>query len=200
MNIALDQREHFGYSTAKLSPNLNTQFNFMKTLLFSLVAFLALTPPTRADVTVTLSDVHLCCDKCVKGADKAISTVDGATGTCDKAAHTIAVTAPDTATVQKVSDALTKAGFFGTSSDASVKVDASTGAQGAKVQTLTVKGVHLCCPECVKTVHEAVMGVPGVTAETAQKGAESFTVTGDFNDSDVFAALQKAGLTGKAGQ
>ena len=42
-------------------------------------------------------------------------------------------------------------------------------------------------------------GVSGVTGDTAAKGAESFTVTGDFNDADVFAALQKAGLTGKAG-
>jgi mercuric ion binding protein len=172
----------------------------MKILLLSLVAMLALAPLSKADVTVTLSDVHLCCDKCVKGAGKAISTVDGATGVCDKAAHTIAITAPDTATAQKVADALVKAGFFGVSSDASVKVDASTGAQGAKVQSLTVKGVHLCCPKCVKAVHEAIMAVPGVTGENAQKGAESFTVTGDFNDSDVFAALQKAGLTGKVGQ
>lgn len=162
---------------------------------------LALVPLSRADVTVTLSNVHLCCNSCVKGADKAVATVDGATGLCDKAAKTIAITAPDNATAQKVADALVKAGFFGDSSDASIiKMDASTGAKGAKVQTLTVKGVHLCCPKCVKAVHEAVMGVSGVTAETAQKGAESFTVTGDFNDADVFAALQKAGLTGKAGE
>jgi copper chaperone CopZ len=172
----------------------------MKTFLFSLVALLTLAPMSRADVTVTLSNVHLCCNSCVKGANKAVSSVDAATATCDKTAGTIAITAPDTATAQKVADALTSAGFFGTSSDASVKIDASTGAKGAKVQTLTVNGVHLCCPKCVKTVHQAVMGVPGVTGETAQKGAESFTVTGDFNDADVFAALQKAGLTGKIGQ
>ncbi|HEY3915510.1 MAG TPA: hypothetical protein VGN61_13565 [Verrucomicrobiae bacterium] len=172
----------------------------MKTALFSLVAMLALAPLSQADVTVTLSNVHLCCDKCVKGADKTVTSIDGATDVCDKAARTIAITAPDNATVQKVADGLVKAGFFGTSSDASIKVDASTGAQGAKVQTLTVKGVHLCCPKCVKTVHETVLSVSGVTGENAQKGAESFTVTGDFNDADVFAALQKAGLTGKAGQ
>jgi hypothetical protein len=44
------------------------------------------------------------------------------------------------------------------------------------------------------------MGVPGVTGENSEKGAKSFVVTGDFTDSDVFAALQKAGLTGKAGE
>ena len=172
----------------------------MKSLLFSIVALFALAPLTRADVTVKITDVHLCCDSCVKAADKVVSSVDGAKAIIDKAARSIEITAPDTATAQKVADALVKAGFFGTSSDANVKIDASTGAKGAKVQTLTVKGVHLCCPKCVKAVHNAVTGVPGVTADTATKGAESFTVTGDFNDADVFTALQKAGLTGKAGE
>jgi periplasmic mercuric ion binding protein len=171
----------------------------MKSLLLSIVAVIALAPLTRADVTVKISNVHLCCDKCVKAADKTVSTVDGAKAAIDKESRTIEITAPDNGTVQKVADALVKAGFFGDSSDASIKIDASTGAKGEKVQTLTVKGVHLCCPKCVKAVHEAVTGVSGVTGETATKGAESFTVTGDFNDADVFTALQKAGLTGKAG-
>jgi copper chaperone CopZ len=171
----------------------------MKSLLFTVVALFALAPLTRADVTVKISDVHLCCDKCVKAADKTVTSVDGAKAAISKEDRTIEITAPDNATAQKVADALVKAGFFGTSGDANIKMDASTGAKGAKVQTLTVKGVHLCCPKCVKAVHETVTGVSGVTGDTATKGAESFTVTGDFNDADVFTALQKAGLTGKAG-
>ena len=39
--------------------------------------------------------------------------------------------------------------------------------------------------------------VSGVKAHTATKNAESFEVTGNFNDKDVLTALQKAGLTGK---
>ena len=172
----------------------------MKSLLLSIVAVFALATVSQADVTVKISDVHLCCGNCVKGAQKAVDTVDGAKANIDKDASTIEITAADTATVQKVADALTKAGFFGTTTDSSIKIDASTGAKGAKVQTLTIKGVHLCCPKCVKAVHKAVTGVDGVKEESATKGAESFTVTGDFNDADVFAALQKAGLTGKAGE
>jgi len=42
--------------------------------------------------------------------------------------------------------------------------------------------------------------VPGVTTNNAVKNAPFFIVTGDFNDADVFMALQKAGLTGKVGQ
>jgi copper chaperone CopZ len=173
----------------------------MKSLFLSLVAVLALTPLTRAaDVTVTLSKVHLCCGKCVDGANKVVAKVDGVTAVPDKTAHTIVLTAADTATIQKAVDALVKAGFFGESSDDSVKVISETGAKGEKVQTLKVQGVHLCCPNCVKAVNKALADVPGVTANTCTKGAESFEVTGDFKDSDVFAALQKAGLTGKVGE
>ena len=172
----------------------------MKSLLLSFVAVFALATASQADVTVKISDVHLCCGKCVTGAKKAVDEVDGAKATIDKDASTIEITAPDTATAQKVADSLTKAGFFGTTTDSSIKIDATTGAKGAKVQTLTIKGVHLCCPKCVTAVHKAVTGVSGVTGDTATKGAESFTVTGDFTDSDIFAALQKAGLTGKVGE
>jgi hypothetical protein len=47
-------------------------------------------------------------------------------------------------------------------------------------------------------VDEALKSVSGVKGHTAMKGAKSFEVTGDFNDKEVFAALQKSGLTGKA--
>jgi len=46
-------------------------------------------------------------------------------------------------------------------------------------------------------VGEALATVPGVTGNTAAKGAKSFEVTGNFNDQAVFDALQKAGLTGR---
>jgi periplasmic mercuric ion binding protein len=151
-----------------------------------------------ADVTAKITDVHMCCDSCVKGAKKAVATVDGVTATIDKEAGTVELTGPDSAALQKAADALTAAGFFGVSSD--VKIDSTTGAKGEKVQTLTITGVHLCCGKCVKAVDKAVKSVPGVTGDTAAKNAESFTVTGDFNDKDVFTALQKAGLTGKEGK
>ena len=45
-----------------------------------------------------------------------------------------------------------------------------------------------------------VQRVNGVTGNTATKGATSFEVTGDFNEKDVMAALQKNGLTGHVAQ
>ena len=76
-------------------------------------------------------------------------------------------------------------------------VASDTGAKGKKVQALKLEGVHLCCGRCVTAVDKAVKSVAGVKEHTAKKNAESFEVTGDFNDKEVFDALQKAGLTGK---
>ena len=65
------------------------------------------------------------------------------------------------------------------------------------VQSIKIENVHLCCGKCVKAVNEVLATVPGVTGNTAAKGATSFEVTGNFNDKAVFDALQKAGLTGQ---
>ena len=172
----------------------------MKKLFTSVILGLALAVSARAaDASVKLTDVHLCCSSCVKGVEKAVAEVHGVTAKADMDEGTVDLTGPDTATVQKAVDALTAAGYYGKSSDASIKVNATTGAKDQKVQSLQVEGVHLCCGKCVKSVNTALGSVPGVTANTAAKGAKTFTVTGDFNDKEVFTALQKAGLTGKAG-
>ena len=89
------------------------------------------------------------------------------------------------------------AGFFGKSSDAAIKINADTGAKNQTVSAIKIEGLHLCCGKCVKAVKAALDTVPGVTGNTAAKGAKSFEVTGNFNDKDVFDALQKAGLTGQ---
>jgi copper chaperone CopZ len=170
----------------------------MKTLLLSLVAALALAPGLRADdVTVKITDVHLCCDSCVKGVNKAVEHVDGVKVECDKPGRVVTLTAPDAATAQKAADALVKAGYYGKCSDANIKMNAETGAKGAQVQKLSVEGVHLCCPKCVKAFNAAMKDVPGVTGNNAVKNAKVVVITGDFKDSDVMDALQKAGLTGK---
>jgi hypothetical protein len=168
----------------------------MKILITSLAAVFALAIAAQAeDVTAKISNVHLCCKKCVTLAEKSVDGVTGAKATVDKDAGTVSIAAPDKATAQKAADALVADGFFGTSSD--VTLNADTGAKDEKVKSLEIKGLHLCCDKCVKAVDKTVMAVPGVTGQTAKKGAETFTVTGDFNAKDLMAALQKEGLTGK---
>jgi copper chaperone CopZ len=170
----------------------------MKKICTLLILALALGLSAQAaDVSVTLTDVHVCCPSCVKGVAKAVAEVAGLTATADQDAGTVTLTGPDTATVQKGADALVAGGFFGKCSDASIKVSAETGAKNQTVQTVTIEGVHLCCGKCVKGVNEALSKVPGVTGNTAAKGAKTFEVTGSFNDQAVFDALQKAGFTGK---
>lgn len=166
----------------------------------SLAAALISAPGALADVTVKLGDVHLCCNSCVKGVEKALAPVSGVSAKSDRESETVTITAPDKATAQKAVDALVGAGYFGKSSDAGIKVNAATGATNAKVKSLTVSGVHLCCNKCVTAVKDALAKVPGVQGNTAKKDAASFEVTGDFKPTEVFAALQGAGLTGKSAQ
>ena len=173
----------------------------MKIPILSLVITLGLSISAQAaDATTKVSGVHLCCKGCVSGVEKAVSTVPGAKAEADQENGTVTLTGPDTATVQKAADAMVKAGYFGKSSDSAIKLNAETGAKNTKVKSMRVENVHLCCGKCVKAVDKAVKSVDGVKEQDAVKGAKSFEVTGDFNDQDVFTALQKEGLTGKEGK
>lgn len=160
------------------------------------LVFAVVVSAVAADSQAKITDVHLCCKSCVTGVEKAVGEVAGAKAEVDQEGGTVTLSGPDAATVQKAADALVGAGYFGKSKDG-VKLDASTGAKGQKVQSLKIEGVHLCCGKCVKAVDHAVKSVAGVKEQTATKGAKSFEVTGDFNDQEVLAALQKEGLTGK---
>ena len=151
------------------------------------------------EVSGKISGVHLCCKSCVTGVEKAVGEVQGATATVDKDAGTVVLSGPNPATMQKAADALVAAGYFGKSSDGKINLGDKTGAQGKKVSSLQVSGVHLCCSKCVKALDEAIKTVPGAKSHTAEKGAKTFEVTGDFNDKELFEALHNAGLSGKVG-
>jgi copper chaperone CopZ len=170
----------------------------MKAIILALAGALLLNVAARAeDVSVKITDVHLCCKNCVTGVETAVAKVPGAKAEADQEAGTVTLTGPDKPTVQKAANALLKAGYFGKSADPDIKLSARTGAKDEKVESVKIEGVHLCCAKCVKAVDHAVKSVPGVKEQTAVKGAKSFEVTGDFNEKDVMAALQKEGLTGK---
>ena len=172
----------------------------MKTILATIGLIGGLTLSAAADQTVTLSDTHICCHSCVNAINKIGASVDGLKATPSQEDGTITLSAADKATLQKGVDALTSAGFYGKSSDPDVKVNGDTGAKNQTVQTITVENLHLCCPKCVKAVNEILATVPGVTTNTATKGAKEFTVTGNFNDKAVFDAFQAHGLTGQEKQ
>jgi copper chaperone CopZ len=177
----------------------NIKESSMKNIFASTVIAFAFIASVRA-ADVKLTDVHLCCQSCVKGVSAATSKIQGLTATSDMDEGTVTLTAADKATLQKGVDALVKAGYYGKSSDPEIKVASDTGAKGQKVKSLEVEDVHLCCGKCVTAVNKALSSVSGVTTNTATKNAKSFTISGDnFDDKEVFAALQKKGLTGKVG-
>ena len=150
-----------------------------------------------ADSSVTLKKVHICCEACVKGIQKSLKDIDGVTVKADEDSESVTLTSADNAKLQKAVNTLAESGYFGQSDNAEIKPVAKTGAKGDKVQSLTVEGVHLCCPGCVKAVDRAVKNTEGATGHTAKKNAETFVVSGDFNDQKFFDELQKEGLSGK---
>src|SRR3954471_6179929 len=107
-----------------------------------------------AETKVTMEKTHLCCNSCVKGAEKAVSSVAGAAIACDKDAGTITITAADAATAQKAVDALLAAGYAGKTTGAETKED--SGAPGGKVKSATVSGFHNCCRKCTTTLNDVL--------------------------------------------
>jgi periplasmic mercuric ion binding protein len=162
----------------------------------SLTAFLFLGASAFAENSVTLTDVHLCCNSCVTGVTKAISSVN-ATSVADQDNETVVLTAVDKSTLQQAVNALVAAGYFGKSSDAEIKMVNDSGAKDAKVEGTDINGVHLCCGKCVTTVNEVLGQVPGVSGTDAKKGATTFKIKGDFNQKAAVDALLAAGLAGK---
>ncbi|MCB1230699.1 MAG: cation transporter [Verrucomicrobiae bacterium] len=155
-------------------------------ILVGAVSLAAFTFSASADTTVTLSGVHNCCKSCAKGIDKAVT---GAGATAEIVDTTVTITAKDEAAAQKAVDGLLAAGYFGEGATAPEIAD-------AKTKSATVSGVHLCCGKCVKAVEKAVTSVKGATSHTAEKGAKTFTVEGDFSTAELAAALNKEGLNG----
>ncbi len=187
------------HSPRKIPRRSNSSSSMSTKTTSYLAAFLlALSPAAyAADVTVKLSDVHLCCNTCVKDADAAVAEVPGASAVTDPYQKIVLITAPDKATAQKAVDALVAAGYYGTSSDATVKLAMQTGVQDTKVHSLTVEGVHLCCDKCANIAKKVLASVPGVTADTAAMDANYFVVTGDFSPKQLVVALLQAGFNGQ---
>lgn len=164
----------------------------------AILAALSLIPASMAvaETTVTLSKVHLCCNSCVKGIESSVGKVQGATVKADKDAGTVTITAADDATVKKAVGAVANAGYYGVSDNAKIKLGAPK-ADDAKVQSLKITGLHLCCGKCVKAFDAAIKKVDGVTGSDAADKAKEATVTGNFSPKALIAALNEAGLNAK---
>lgn len=147
----------------------------------------------RADTTVEVKGVHLCCPLCVKAVGDILKK-EGATGKCDKDAKTVTLTAKDDAAAQKVLDALAAGGFSGETDNKDLKIKEDSGVEKGKVKTLTIRGVHNCCGACTKAIKETVKKVDGVKGDTVKPKMDTFDVTGDFDAAELVKALTTAGF------
>jgi periplasmic mercuric ion binding protein len=147
---------------------------------------------------VKIEGVHICCGQCVKAAQSTLKEVEGVSNAkADKDSGSITLTADDDKAAAAAIEALAKAGFRGAAKhgDKALDFPKSNAEKGAKADTITIAGVHLCCPACYGAAEKALKNVDGVTAVNSDKKAKTLEVTG--NGVDVNAALEalfKAGF------
>ncbi|TDU81348.1 heavy-metal-associated domain-containing protein [Prosthecobacter fusiformis] len=162
----------------------------MKYTLIASLLFLA--SFAQAETTVTLEGVHNCCKGCTNGIVKSAAGIKDTTVTAE--GKTVTITAKSQANAKKAVAAIMEAGYYGKPSDESAAPSASSSAK--KLTDVTVTGAHLCCQKCVNAMTAAVKDVPGVTGYTIENKAKTFTVQGEFTESDLLASMNKAGFHG----
>ena len=104
------------------------------------------------------------------------------------------VTAADDATVQKALDALAEGGFHGDTGKDNLKMKDDSGVTKGKVATITLTGIHNCCPACTGAIKKTVGKVEGVKASDVKPRDVTITVTGDFDAADLVKELNAAGF------
>jgi mercuric ion binding protein len=163
-------------------------------LFASLSALLVPVLSARAETTIELKGVHLCCPACTAAVKSALHDLDGVTATCDQKKKTVAISAPDDSAAQKALDALAAHGFHGDTGNSTLKIKDDSGVTAGKVTSVTLAGVHNCCGSCNKAIKKAIKKVDGVTGDTATPKTDSLTVTGNFDAVELVKALNAAGF------
>jgi copper chaperone CopZ len=147
---------------------------------------------------VKIEGVHICCGQCVNVAQSTLKGVEGVSDAkADKDHGTITLTAADDKAATAAIAALAKAGFRGAAKhgDKTLEFPGSNAEPGIKADSVTIAGVHLCCPACYTAAEKALKQVDGVTAVNADKKAKTLEVVGKGVDVNAaVAALFKAGF------
>jgi len=163
-------------------------------LFASLSALLVSVPAARAETTVELKGVHLCCPACTAAVKSALHDFDGVKATCNQKKKTVTIIAADDAAAQKALDALAAHGFHGDTDNSTLKIKEDSGVTAGKVTSVTLVGVHNCCGSCNKAIKNAIKKVDGVTGDTAHARTDTLTVTGNFDAVELVKALNAAGF------
>lgn len=146
---------------------------------------------------VKVEGVHLCCGMCVKAVNEAMAKAEGVTEVAvDQDAGVVTFKTADAKTARQGVGALARAGFGGkaTHEGKEVKLPKGFKEDGAG-DTVAIRGLHNCCPGCVKGITAALEKVEGVEGVSCEK--RTCTLTGkNIKYSAVIAALNDAGLHG----
>ncbi|MES2738024.1 MAG: cation transporter [Verrucomicrobiota bacterium] len=165
----------------------------MKKVLLATALFLSVSL-AQAETTVTLEGVHNCCKGCTNGIVKAASGLKDVTVTAE--GETVTIVSKSKSNAKKAVEAIMEAGYYGKSSEAETPASSSLPKTEKKLTAATVTGAHLCCQKCVNAMTEAVKSVPGVTEYNIVNKEKTFTVKGEFSESDLVASMNKAGFHG----
>jgi mercuric ion binding protein len=168
----------------------------MKTLALSLALVLGfgIQVGNGAEVTVKLTDMHICCGGCSKAIVAATKDLTGAKVAVDKDSEEVTITADSKEAAQKAVDAIIGAGYHAKTDSKDVTITEDSGAKAGNVKRLTVSGAHNCCGSCTDAIKGALKGVSGVTADTCKSKQTSFVVEGDFDAQAVVKALNDVGF------
>ena len=184
--------------SARKAPKMKTLSGLM--IATVVVAF----PVTARAVDVSFEGTHLCCGQCVKAVAAALKKVEGVSeAKCDREKKTVTFKAADSKAARGGVIALFRAGFAGT-----VKIDGKARKRrtrkrkdAPKVAKATLRGLHVCCGQCVKAIEKAVKTVKGVEEVAIDKKKRTVTVTGAGIDvKAVIAALHKSGFNARYGK
>jgi copper chaperone CopZ len=167
----------------------------MKTLMSAIaVAVLACSSTVQAEVTVELSDMHICCGSCVKGIEAAVKDIAGVKVAVSKDDLTTKITADNAKAAQQAIAAIAKAGYHGNSDSKTIVMKDDSGAPSGNVKRLSLTGIHNCCGGCTKAVKAAMKDVPGYKDDNLVPKEKSFVVEGDFSAAALVKALNDAGF------
>jgi periplasmic mercuric ion binding protein len=168
----------------------------MKTLALSLALVLGfgIQVGNGAEVTVKLSDMHICCGGCTNAIVKATKDVAGAKVVVDQDSEAVTITAESKEAAQKAVDAIIGAGYHAKTDSKEVTITDDSGAKAGNVKRLTVTGAHNCCGACTVAIKGALKGVSGVQADTCKAKQTEFVVEGDFDGQAVVKALNDVGF------
>lgn len=145
-------------------------------------------------VSVTITEIHLCCKGCTMAVDKAVAKVPGVTAKTNQDEQSTVLTASNPKDLQKAIDEIAAAGFHGKVDNADVAFKPIEFKAGENIRKLEVAHIHNCCKMCTDAIKGAIEAVPGVTSNTVKNKQVSFVVEGDFSPAEVVKAIQEAGF------